>query len=78
MNHDQNEKINQIVCDVFHITEIAEKDNPDTIATWDSISHLQLITDLEKGFNIHFSVDDITKMQTIGMIKQIVDSYIHN
>jgi len=46
--------------------------SPDTIGTWDSLRHVQLVLALEEAFGIQFTVDDIESMGTIGAVVDAV------
>lgn len=69
-----NDRIYTIVSKIFKVplNTIDETSSPDTIETWDSLQHLQLILALEEEFGVQFSVDEITAMQTVGSIAAIL------
>jgi acyl carrier protein len=72
------EKLNKILKDVFSIKNIGEiEDNfgPDEIEDWDSLSHIELVTELEEKFEISLAVEDVSRMYTIGDIKKILKKY---
>ena len=72
------EKINKVLRDVFDlkITEDINDDmGPDEIEAWDSLGHVELITNLEEVFDISLDVVDISRMYTVGGIKKIVGKY---
>ena len=72
------EKLNKVLRDVF---DLKNEDNlnddmgPDEIENWDSLGHVELITNLEEVFDIALNVVDISRMYTIGDIKKIVKKY---
>lgn len=72
------EKLNKVLRDVFDIKKIEDINDdmgPDEIEDWDSIGHVELITNLEEVFDIALNVVDISRMYTIGDIKKIVGKY---
>ncbi|MBU3100292.1 MULTISPECIES: acyl carrier protein [Clostridium] len=72
------EKLNKVLRDVFDIKkneDINDDMGPDEIEGWDSIGHVELITNLEEVFDIALNVVDISRMYTIGDIKKIVGKY---
>jgi len=72
------EKLNKVLCDVFDIEKIENLNDdmgPDEIEAWDSLEHVELITDLEEVFGIAIEVVDISRMYTIGDIKKIIKKY---
>ena len=68
------ERIYAIVSKIFRVAlnSIDDQSSPDTIDTWDSLQHLQLILALEEEFGVQFSIDEITAMQTVGTITAIL------
>ncbi len=67
------EKLNDIFCDVLDLDEVTldEATSADDIDEWDSLSHIQLIVAIEKGFGIKFSSKEIITWKNVG---QMVDS----
>lgn len=72
------ERLNRILESVFSIKNISKiEDNfgPDEIDEWDSLNHIELITELEEKFEISLAVEDVSRMYTIGDIKKILKKY---
>ncbi|NNU76524.1 acyl carrier protein [Clostridium estertheticum] len=72
------EKLNKVLCDTFDIKKIEDINDemgPDEIEGWDSLGHVELVTNLEEVFDIALNVVDISRMYTIGDIKKIVGKY---
>ncbi len=59
-----------ILSNIFNepIEKINKKSSPDTIASWDSLSHMKLVIALEEEFNIEFSDDQIVDMISVELI----------
>lgn len=68
------ERIYSIVSRVLKVPvkSINDSSSPDTIETWDSLQHLNLILALEEEYGLQFSVDQISAMQSAGSIVAIV------
>lgn len=68
------ERLNEILCDVFRIekNDLKEELTMDDIQSWDSLTHMDLITSLEDGLEIQFTMDDIMIMKDIKTIRSIV------
>lgn len=71
------EKINSIIATVFKIDEEKASTNlgMDSVANWDSLTHMDLIVTIENELNIQLSGDDIAEMVTFDAIRQIVNKY---
>ena len=68
------EKVRHILASALRIkeTEITENTELKDIKTWDSLSHMEMIADLETSLNIEFDVDEITQMTNVKTIEDIV------
>ena len=54
------EKIKEILNDLFDDDfDVTESTVADDIDGWDSLAHLQVISAMESGFNIHFTLGEI-------------------
>jgi acyl carrier protein len=64
------ETIKQIVADIMEVpvASIGDDSSPDTIATWDSLKHMNLVLSLEQHFNITFSEEQIAEMMNVQLI----------
>lgn len=65
---------NKIVADIFKVEESAVRDDMSSkdIPAWDSMNYLFFIAELEKAFDLSFSMDEVMKAQTLGDIRQAV------
>jgi acyl carrier protein len=63
-----------VVADTFKISrdDIKDESTPDDIEKWDSVTHMDLLAKFEQAFKVNFDMEEISEMQTIGMIKQIL------
>ncbi len=66
------EKFLQMVSEVFEIdiSDISDELTPDDIEVWDSISHMDLMAKFEEEWGVTFDVEELTEMETIGLIKE--------
>jgi acyl carrier protein len=60
----------EIVAAVLNVdpSRLDAASSADTIATWDSLRHVQLVLAIEEAFGIQFAVDDIESMGTVGAV----------
>jgi acyl carrier protein len=54
---------------------LSDESSPDTIATWDSLNHLNIILAMEQEFGIEFSPDDVMNMVNVGRIRALLRGY---
>lgn len=64
MNEQNNDKIKNIMSAIFSVDKnvINEDSSPETIETWDSLQHMNMIVALEEEFGITFNDDQISSM----------------
>ena len=55
--------------------DVTETSSQDTIAEWDSMGHLSLVTNLEDHFRISIAIPDAMKMTSVAMIKSVLKDY---
>jgi acyl carrier protein len=68
------QRIVAIVARLFRIdaATLAPFTSPADIANWDSFGHLELIEALQAEFRVEFEVQEISQMETLGAIEQIL------
>lgn len=61
-------EVNKIFIEVFEDTSIKLNENITTedIAAWDSLTHIQMITAVEKRFKIRFELNDLLNFRNVG------------
>lgn len=52
--------------------ELSENTTTNDIEEWDSLTHLMLISEIEKKYSIKFTLDEIMKSNSIGMLITII------
>ena len=74
MNNDIEERIKNTLSAVFGILtqEIDNKSSPDSIESWDSLKHMNLVIALEEEFDTEFIEDEILEMMNYALIKSII------
>ena len=67
-------KLEEIIAKVFelYISKIKKEMTPLDIETWDSLSQLNLISAIEKEFQIKLEIDEIFTVMKIGDIYEIL------
>ncbi len=70
-----NDKINEIFRKVFNnpTLEINETTTANDVDGWDSISHLSMISAVEKEFDIKFKLKDLMKLKNVGDLQNIIN-----
>ena len=70
----EKERIKNVMSLVFElpIKDISKNSSPETIETWDSLKHMNLVIALEEEFKIEFSDDEILEMMDYSSIETII------
>lgn len=68
------ERIYRVISDVFGVPfdQISDDASPDSIPTWDSMNHINLILALEAEFEISLDSSEATEMLSVGLIRAIL------
>ena len=74
MGNAMEERIKNVMSAVFEIpvNKIKGNASPDTIESWDSLKHMNLVIALEEEFEIEFINDEINEMMNFALIKSVL------
>ena len=66
---------NQIATDILKIKEedIKYELKPEDIPDWDSMNYLLFIAELEKQFDMSFTMDEVIGAKSLGDVRKIVE-----
>lgn len=69
--------VEEVVARVFSLdpSEVTDQSSKDTIAEWDSMGHLSLVTGLEEEFKVSLAIADAMEMTSVQQIKKILKDY---
>lgn len=68
------DRLSQTVAEVLGVNtdELSEESSPDSISSWDSLGHLNLVIALEEEFGIRLSAEDMLSMRSVRAIRHIL------
>jgi acyl carrier protein len=68
------ETVRRIVADVFNlpIDEVLPTSSPETIESWDSEQHLNLVLAVEQEFGVQLAPEDIEQFASVGEIAKLL------
>ena len=71
-------KLNEIFCDVFDDEDIVltNETTADDIEDWDSLEQINLLVAIEKQFNIKFQLADVSNLENVGAMADLVEELI--
>lgn len=50
--------------------------NPDDVETWDSMANMTIVAEVQKAFNVKFSLKEMVKFSNVGSLVEILESKI--
>ena len=70
------EKLTPIFREVFNDStlELRDEMTASDVANWDSLTHMLMITEIEKQFGIKFKLKDLNKMKHVGNLIEVINS----
>ena len=68
------ERIKNVMAAVFEVPaeQINDDSSPDSIESWDSLRHMNMVVALEEEFGVEFTDDEIVEMMNYLLIKKIL------
>lgn len=54
------------------IEKLRDEDSPNSIDSWDSLGHINLVLALEAEFGVSISPDEAVEMLSIGAIRKVL------
>jgi acyl carrier protein len=72
------DRVLRIAADVLEVpaANISLQSSPESLDTWDSVHHLNLVLALEQEFNLQFEPEEIDQMKDIQHIVDILGSKV--
>ena len=70
------EKLTKIFRMVFKDDTIILRDSTtaEEIGSWDSLSHMLMIEEVEKQFSVRFKLKEIVRLNNVGALVQLIES----
>ena len=72
MDHDYMKDFNTIITEQLKIAtpDISDALTPKDVPEWDSMNYLLFIAELEKEYNISFTMDEVLSAQSLGDVRK--------
>jgi acyl carrier protein len=72
------EQVRRIAADVFKVPfeTVQAASSPDTIETWDSLHHLEMVLALEQEFGTQFTPEEIEQLLSIELIVGLLEEKV--
>jgi acyl carrier protein len=76
MNKAKFKQLEMIFKKVMGTNEFRDDFSMDSLPKWDSLKHVELLTEIEEHFDIDIELQDIMKMTSVSAIKQVLTKYL--
>lgn len=72
------ERIKKIFCETLGVSDSEVNDDTayNSLEPWDSLKHLEIVSNLEEEFNINIDTDDVIDMSNFKKVKEIIKKYL--
>ena len=60
----------------LEIEEIEKDSSQDNLEDWDSLGHLNLISEIEKTFKVKITMDEVMEMTTYAKVKEVLSIHL--
>ncbi len=60
----------------LEVDEIEEDCSQENLEDWDSLGHLNLISEIEKIFKVKITMDEVMEMTTYSKVKKVVNDHL--
>ena len=71
-----NEKVVEIMKDVLEVGVISTDISQENCENWNSLRHLNLVSELEDEFDVEFEPEEIADMKSFEKILEIIQSKV--
>jgi acyl carrier protein len=67
-------RLHEVVARALRIpaTSVSDESSPATLRRWDSLHHLDLMTEIEEAYGVTFSTADMVRAQSVGHIRVLL------
>jgi acyl carrier protein len=68
------ERLRPIFRDVLDLPNlnVQFEDNASTVEGWDSLAHINLVTNVEQEFGIHFALGELAELKNVGEMIDLI------
>jgi acyl carrier protein len=73
-------QVQAIASDIFGVpaSKITADSSPETVETWDSMQHLNLVLAVEEKFGLQLSPEEIEAMKSVSAVAELVEKKLQS
>ena len=76
MNREELKQLETLFKKTMGTKEFRDDLSMTTVTGWDSLKHVEFLTEIEEQFGINIDIQDIMKMTDVLSIKQVLAKYL--
>ncbi len=67
-------KLHEVVARALRVpaASVSDESSPATLRRWDSLHHLELMTEIEEAYGVRFSTADMVRARSVGKIRDLL------
>ncbi|MFT3776062.1 MAG: acyl carrier protein [Minicystis sp.] len=67
-------RLHEVVARALRVpaASVSDETSPATLRAWNSLRHLELMTEIEDACGVRFSTADIVRAQSVGQIRRLL------
>lgn len=75
MNTPYLDRVRRVFSDVFQVPldQVTMQSSPETIPSWDSLQHLNLVLALEQEFRIQFTPEEVEQLLSVEVAANVLE-----
>ena len=73
MNEEVLSRVSEIASDILH-SDVTPESSPQTIESWDSVQHLNLVLAIEEEYGFQFSPEEMDQAKTVGSLARLASA----
>ena len=68
------DKLRDILAEAIELepNDISDESSPDNTPEWDSFAHMNMVAEVEKAYNIKFTLEEVIEMQSVPKMMEVV------
>jgi acyl carrier protein len=69
-------QLNELIGSVINVSpsKLTSKSGPETLAEWDSLAHIGIVTAIEQTYQVQLTMPEILSVKTIAELRNILEN----
>lgn len=76
MNAENQKRFEDLFCRILHVPDFRGDYSMGTLVRWDSLKHVELLTEIDEEFNLSIDATELWKMTSVQGILEVLSKYV--